>query len=168
MKLANIHLGNNVDIHESTSVNNVILRDGVRIAKRCSIFGGPDNLLEIGAHSYVGMNSTINGFVEKVTIGMHVSIAQNVSIMCDSGPNASQKMQRIFPPQQGPIAIGNHCWIGAFAILMPGVVLGDFCVVAASSFVKDSFPSYSIIGGIPARLIRMMTEEEIKKITSDD
>lgn len=114
------------------------------------------------------MNSIINGFVEKVTIGANVSIAQSVSIICDSGPNASTKLQRLFPLQKGEIKIGNHCWIGAFSMIMPGVELGDFCIVAANSFVKTSFPAYSIIGGTPAKLIRTMTNTEIAKLLADD
>ena len=166
MKFSNIQLGENVEIDPSTSFNNVVISHDVRIAKRCSIFGGPENVLEIGSYSYVGMNTIINGFVAKVKIGSHVSIAQNVNIMADSGPNASQEMQRIFPLEKGEIQIGDHCWIGASAVIMPNVHLGEFCVVAANSYVNSSFPKYSIIGGSPARLIRTLTEEEIKNIKS--
>jgi len=164
MKFANITLGLNVEIDPSTSFNNVIIGDHVKIAKRCSIFGGPNNSLEIGANSYIGMNSIINGFAAKVTIGYNVSIAQNVNIMADSGPNASPEMQKIFPLEKGPVNIGNHCWIGASAIIMDCVSLGDYCIVAANSFVNKSFPAFSIIGGNPAKLIRKFSQEEIELI----
>lgn len=164
MKFANITLGSDVEIDPSTSFNYVIIGDQVKIAKRCSIFGGPDNSLEIGASSYVGMNCIINGFAAKVKIGNNVSIAQNVNIMADSGPNASPEMQSIFPIEKAPVNIGNHCWIGASAIIMPNVTLGDFCIIAANSYVNKSFPRFSIIGGTPARLLRTFTEDEIKKI----
>lgn len=84
--------------------------------------------------------------------------------MVDSGPNASEVLQRIYPIKKGSIYIGDHSWIGASAIIMPGVHLGKFCIVAANSFINSSFPDYSIIGGNPAKLIRKMTETEIKKI----
>ena len=167
MIFENINLGGNVEIDPSSSINNVVLHSNVKIAKRCSIFGGADNLLEIGESSYIGMNTIINGFVEKVTIGSNTSIAQGVSIICDSGPNASPLLQRLYPLEKGPITIGNHCWIGAFSMIMPNVELGDFCIVAANSFVKISFPAYSIIGGTPAKLIRMITEEEITILNAD-
>ena len=167
MKFSNIQLGQNVEIDPSTNINNVVIKDNVKIAKRCSIFGGPENLLEIGEHTYIGMNTIINGFVEKVTIGSNVSIAQSVSIICDSGPNASPQLQRVFPMEKAPIKIGNHCWIGAFSMIMPNVELGVFCVVAANSFVKHSFPAYSVIGGTPAKLLRKMTEEEIAILQHD-
>lgn len=164
MKIENIHLGQDTQVDPTTSINNIVLDDYVRIAKHGSVFGGPNNLLEIGAHSYVGMNAIIEGFNEKITIGAHVSMAPNVYIMSGSGPNASEAMQKIFPIVKAPVAIGDHTWIGAGAVIMPGVTLGKYCVVAVNSFVNKSFPDFSVIGGSPARLIRTLTEEEQKRI----
>ena len=168
MKFANITLGENVEIDPSTSFNNVIIGSNVKIAKRCSLFGSPENILHIGENSYVGMNTIINGFAALVTIGTNVSIAQNVNIMADSGPNASPTLQRIFPIEKAAITIGNHCWIGASAIIMPSVQLGDYCIVAANSYVNKCFPPYSIIGGTPAKLIRTLTQTEKNLLLSDD
>ena len=166
MKFANISLGTNVEIDPSTSFNNVTIGDNVKIAKRCSLFGGPENILEIKENSYVGMNTIINGFAAKVIIGTNVSIAQNVNIMADSGPNASPALQQLFPIEKKSISIGNHCWIGASAIIMPGVELGNFCTVAANSYVNTSFPPYSVIGGSPAKLIRTFTQNEIDLLSA--
>jgi acetyltransferase-like isoleucine patch superfamily enzyme len=160
MKFANIQLGQEIEIDSSTSINNVIIGDYVKIAKRCSIYGGPDNLLELGEKTYVGMNSILNGYAEKLVIGSFVSIAQNVNIMVDSGPNASDNLQRLFPITKKSVHIADHCWIGANSIIMPGTHLGKFCVVAANSYVNRSFDSFSIIGGNPAKLIRTFSEEE--------
>jgi galactoside O-acetyltransferase len=167
MRYANINLGKDVEIDSSSTVNNVTIGDNVRIAKRCSVFGSPDNLLEIGADTYVGMNSLLNGFAAKLTIGSNVSIAQNVNIMVDSGPNASTVMQKIFPVDKRPVTIGNHVWIGTGSIIMPGVTLGDYCVVAANSFVNKSFDPFTVIGGNPAKLLRTFTEDEKKKIIEE-
>lgn len=168
MIFANIQLGKNVEIDVTTSINNVIIQDHTRIGKRCSIFGSIENPLEIGTNSYIGMNSILNGYSAKLKIGNNVSIAQNVNIMCDSGPNASLEMQKIFPIIKGSITIGDHCWIGANVIIMPNVQLGDFCVVAANSFVNKKFPSFCIIGGTPAKIIRKLTTYEIEKIKEND
>lgn len=167
MKYANINLGKDVEIDPSSTVNNVTIGDNVRIAKRCSVFGGPDNLLEIGAGTYIGMNSLLNGFAAKLTIGSNVSIAQNVNIMVDSGPNASTVMQKIFPVDKRPVTIGNHVWIGTGSIIMPGVTLGDYCVVAANSYVNKSFDPFTVIGGNPAKLLRTITEDEKKKMLEE-
>lgn len=164
MKFANIHLGRNVEIDESSLINNVILGDDVKIAKRCSVFGSSKNLLEIGNYSYVGMHSILNGYSAKLKIGSNVSIAQNVNIMVDSGPNTSPVLQRVFPIEKKPVTIGNHVWIGTGSIIMPGVELGDYCIVAANSFVNMSFEDFSIIGGNPAKLIRRFTDDEKQKM----
>lgn len=164
MIYANISLGENVQIDPTSSINNIVLGDNVKIAKRVSAYGNSENLLEIGENTYVGMNCILNGYSAKLIIGKNVSFAQNVNVMTDSGPNASPNMQRIYPIMAKEIVIGDHSWIGASAIIMPGVVLGKYCIVAAGSFVTTSFPDYSIIGGTPAKLIRFFTNDEKKEI----
>ena len=160
MKYANISLGANVEIEPSTSFNNVKIDDNVRIAKHCSIYGGPNNILDIGENSYVGMYTVLNGYAAKLTIGKNVSISQFVNIMVDSGPNASPGMLRLYPIIKGPVTIENDCWIGANSIIMPNVSIGEFSIVASNSFVNKSFPPFSVIGGTPARLIRSFSEAE--------
>ncbi|ACT12349.1 MULTISPECIES: acyltransferase [Pectobacterium] len=154
MKIENISLSGSASVDPSSSINNISLGDNVKIAKRCSIYGSPGHIVSIGDNSYIGMNTVINGFNAKVTIGRHVSIAQNINIMTDSGPNASPVLQKIYPIIKGGISIGDHSWIGASTIIMPGVKLGKYCIVAANSYVNDSFDDYSVIGGTPAKLIK--------------
>lgn len=57
-----------------------------------------------------------------------------------------------------PIVIGNHCWIGANSVILPGVQLGDRVIVGAGSVVTKSFPSNVIIAGNPAKVIRVIHE----------
>jgi acetyltransferase-like isoleucine patch superfamily enzyme len=61
-----------------------------------------------------------------------------------------------------PIRIGKHCWIGANAVILPAVSLGDRCVVGAGAVVTKSFPAGSVIGGVPARLLKQV-ESTISK-----
>jgi bifunctional N-acetylglucosamine-1-phosphate-uridyltransferase/glucosamine-1-phosphate-acetyltransferase GlmU-like protein len=53
------------------------------------------------------------------------------------------------------IIIGKGCWIGAKSTILDGAVIGDGCVVAAGSVVRGEFPPFSIIGGVPARILKM-------------
>src|SRR5665648_547288 len=156
MIISNIQLGKNINVDNSSSINNIKIGNNVKIAKRCSLYGSINNILEIGKNTYIGMNTIINGYAAKVKIGEHVSIAQSVNIMSDSGPNASKKMQKIFPLIKGEVNIDDNSWIGANSVIMPNVHLGKYCVVAANSFVNKSFDSYSVIGGNPARLLRKL------------
>lgn len=168
MIIANIHLGKDIRIEKDASINNVRIGDHTKIASCVRIFGSTEHLLEVGMGCYFGLNSIIEGYNAKVTIGNYVSFAQNVNLMSGSGPNASEVMQQIFPILKGEITIGDHSWIGASAIIMPNVKIGKYCVVAANSFVNQSFPDYAIIGGTPAKLIRTLTESEKEKLHSND
>lgn len=166
MILANIDFGHDVEVHDSSTVNNVTLGDHVKVGKRCSLFGSATHLLSIGPHSYIGPNTTVQGYAAPIAIGARVSIAQNVNIMSSSGPNASPLMQRYFPLLVEAVHIGDDSWIGANAVILPGVTLGEFCVVAANSLVSASFPAFSVIGGNPARLLRRLDPAVVRTQTS--
>lgn len=60
-----------------------------------------------------------------------------------------------------PIVIGDRCWIGANAIILPGVTLGKNVVVGAGAVVTKSFPDNVIIAGNPARLVRMLEDHTL-------
>jgi len=164
MITANIDLGINISIDTDASINNVKIGDNTKIAAGVRVFGSPEHQLLVGESCYFGPNTIVEGYNAPVTIGNHVSFAQNINLMSGSGPNASETMQRIFPILKGEVHLGDHTWIGASVVIMPNVTLGKFCIVAANSFVNKSFPDYSIIGGSPAKLIRILTKEEIEKL----
>lgn len=54
-----------------------------------------------------------------------------------------------------PVFIGNDVWLGTRCIVMPGVTIGDHAVVAANSVVTKDVPPYAVVGGVPAKLIKM-------------
>ena len=60
------------------------------------------------------------------------------------------------PVAAGKVKIGSRCWIGAHAVILKDVDLGDDCVVGAGAVVTRSFPSKSLVAGVPARLIRQL------------
>ena len=59
-----------------------------------------------------------------------------------------------------PASVGNDVWVGAGAIILSGVKVGDGAIVAAGSVVTKDVPPYAIVGGIPARVIRMRFDEQ--------
>lgn len=67
------------------------------------------------------------------------------------------------PENDMPVVIEDDVWCGANVIILKGVTIGHGSVVAAGAVVTKSFPPYSIIGGVPAKLIRMrFTPEQIE------
>ena len=62
-----------------------------------------------------------------------------------------------------PIIIGKRCWIGANAVILPEVVLGDDVVVGAGAIVSRSFPDGAVVAGIPAKLIKFRHAFELEE-----
>ncbi|MBU0477936.1 acyltransferase [bacterium] len=54
----------------------------------------------------------------------------------------------------GPVTIGDHTWIGERACILPNVVIGRHCVIGSNAVVTKSIPDYSVVAGIPARVIK--------------
>jgi len=68
------------------------------------------------------------------------------------------------PENDAPVVIEDDVWCGANVTILKGVTIGRGSVVAAGAVVTKSFPPYSIIGGVPAKLIKMrFTEEQIRE-----
>ncbi|MEP7165507.1 MAG: acyltransferase [Ferruginibacter sp.] len=108
--------------------------------------------IKIGNKNYFNRNMMIDacGYIE---IGDYNMFGPDIYIT-DSNHQAGMNLSPSSQPMQtGTVKIGNHCWIGAKAIILKDVELGDYCVVAAGAVVTKSFPAGSKVAGIPARLI---------------
>lgn len=120
--------------------------------------------LMIGDYTRVGLRNTIIG---PVTIGSHVNLAQNITV---TGLNHNFEDINIPIDEQGvstsQVIIEDDVWIGANAVILPGVTIGKHSVVAAGSVVSQSIPPYSVCAGIPARVIKQYDFEgkEWKKV----
>lgn len=92
---------------------------------------------------------------DNLTIGDRVSIAPRVTIVTSSHPNRS-RIRAFAPTGKGPVVIHDDAWIGAHAVILPGVTVGHGAVVGAGSVVASDVPPMVIVAGQPARQIRAL------------
>ena len=106
----------------------------------------------IGDYTRVGLHNTIIG---PVNIGHHVNLAQGITVTA-LNHNFEDSEKRI--DEQGvcttPVVIEDDVWIGANAVILPGVRVGTHSVVAAGAVVTKDVPPHSIVAGIPAKIIK--------------
>ena len=92
----------------------------------------------------------------KIEIGDYTQIAPNVGIISANHELTDNRKHVV-----KSVKIGKYCWLGMGAVILPGVVLGDYTVVAAGAIVSKSFPDgYCVIGGNPAKILKTLNKDE--------
>jgi acetyltransferase-like isoleucine patch superfamily enzyme len=115
--------------------------------------------VSVGGGSMIGENCFLDGY-SGLTIGRNVLVAHNASIIAEDHGFASRRIPiRLQPKTTGPIVIGDDVWIGCGARVLKGVTVGTGAIVGAGSVVTKDVPPYSIVGGIPARVLRMRPDD---------
>ena len=112
----------------------------------------------IGDYTRIGLHCTVIG---PVTIGNHVNLAQGITV---SALNHNFEDTRLRIDEQGvntsEIIIDDDVWIGANAVITAGVHIGRHSVVAAGAVVTKDVPEYSVVGGVPAKVIRTIRQTD--------
>ena len=117
---------------------------------------------DCGKNIAVGKNVFINSgckFQDQggIVIDDGALIGHNVVLATLNHSLAVRDRQDLIP---GPIRIGKNAWIGSNVTILPGVTVGDGAVVAAGAVVTKDVPAYTVAGGVPAGVLRPLTEEE--------
>jgi phosphonate metabolism protein (transferase hexapeptide repeat family) len=152
-----------------TSVHETVRLREAQIGRRCEVLCNTRiEYSSLGDYSYLGENCDVADAV----IGKFTAIANSVRIGAPNHPMGRPSQHRFtycpeyyeatasrdrdfFAERRGDrVIVGNDCWIGHAAILLPGVTVGDGAVIAAGAVVSRNVPPYTIVGGVPARPIR--------------
>jgi len=111
--------------------------------------------LSIGAKSVLGQECTISAF-QHISIGRECILADRVMMIdFDHGMVEVERPIREQGIYKRDVEIGHNVWIGYGACVLRGVTVGDNAVIGTSSVVTDDVPANAVVGGIPAKLIRM-------------
>lgn len=155
----------------------------VRFGRHCNITG--PQFIEIGKvcvfgdycfigayyksdipHLTIGNNCSFGDFnhitcANRINIGDGVLTGKSVTIT-DNSHGTTEKYNLLMRPSlrevssNGPVTIGKNVWIGDKATILPNVNIGDGSVIAANAVITKDVPPYSIVAGIPARIIKQL------------
>jgi maltose O-acetyltransferase len=91
----------------------------------------------------------------KIKIGENSTLAFQTTILTSANPNGPKNLlSRVYQKMTAPVIIGNNAWIGACAVILPGVTIGNYCVVAAGAVVTKDVPDYTVVAGVPATKVK--------------
>ena len=127
--------------------------------KRGAIIYGDGNNLDVHKSVSFGGNVVLYG-TESIKIDQYTIIGLNTILHTSThDPNASvYKKIRI----DRPIKIGKNVWIGAQCVILPGVIIEDNAIIAAGSVVTKNVKKDYVVGGIPAKLIKINNGKKIE------
>ncbi len=161
--LSSCELGKFVSVNGRPLVKNkgqIQLGDEVRVwskINKAKLFVDKDAVL------VVGRNSRINGVhisaSHKVIIGQNVRMAPYTIIMDNDYHNVNNHFES---GEMSPIVIEDDVWLALRSTVLKGVTIGKGAVVAAGSVVTKDVPSYTVVGGVPAKVIKKLKQKEGK------
>lgn len=145
--------------------NHVLIRNGVRLEV---VDPQNDVVINIGDNVNIEQNCHIVGRVN-INIENDVTITGNCSIVDVVHPyeciDDKTKIGNRISSLKKPVNIGTGSFIGFGSHIAPGVSIGKYCVVGAGSVVTRSIPDYSVVAGVPAKVIKHYSFEENKWVS---
>jgi len=131
---------------------NLVISDKVRINK--------PQMVSVGDNCYLGSGVQLYPWNAPITIGNNVLVAAGVRMITRKHVFADiDRPMREQGYSNAPIVIEDDVWIGFQAIILPGVTIGKGSIIGANAVVTKDVAPNSIVGGVPARLIRMRASD---------
>jgi acetyltransferase-like isoleucine patch superfamily enzyme len=129
------------------------LGDDVWLSRGCYVVAYRDAEVRIGERAYIGHRCLLYGH-GGIDIGRDALLANDVQLICGNHTFGRRDIPiRDQPGEQKPIVVGDDVWLGASAIVLGGVTIGQGAVVGAGAVVTHGLPPYSIARGVPAKVV---------------
>ncbi|MDR1678858.1 MAG: acyltransferase [Prevotellaceae bacterium] len=138
-----------------------LLKHNVQLQMPFIIYHNKENLI-LGENIYIGPDSILS-LEGKLTIESGTIIGPRLKVHTSNHNYESNMLPYNDECIVKNVHIGQNVWIGADVSIMPGVEIGEGCVVAACSVITENIPPYSVVGGNPAKLIKYRDIENYKK-----
>lgn len=162
-----------LDVQEDASIGRdcrirgrVILGPGSNVSRGCKLVGD----VEVGKGTNLNRDIEVIG---DVTIGKYCALARDILFQQKDHQIHKPAMQMRFYNRMldsklehvtdGPITVGNDVWIGARAIVLSGVTIGDGAVIGAGSIVTDDVEPYAVVAGVPAERIKWRFPSNVRE-----
>jgi acetyltransferase-like isoleucine patch superfamily enzyme len=145
-------------------------KDKISLGSEVSIYGfaylnaeGPSGFVSVGCGTRIDQFCALYG-QGGLDIGAWCAIASGVKIYSQSNQYKHDEPKRILeqPVIYKKVTIGDDVWIGANAVVFPGVQIGQGAIVGAGAVVRRDVPSYAIVAGVPATIIGWRKNEKSK------
>lgn len=146
-----------VSLTPSHHIRNAVYRYvcGLNLGEKAVVYYGAEirqpSKIWIGKGSIIGDNSILDGR-NGIRIGNNVVFASNVRIWTEQHDHRDPWF-RCETQKHGPVIIDDHAWIGSHTVILHSVHIGEGAVVAAGAVVTHDVPPFSIVAGIPAKII---------------
>src|SRR5262249_49476045 len=141
LRLLGARIGSDVVLHDVRFFN--LYRAGVAA-------------LEIGDQCFLGDECLLD-LAAPIRLERQVTLAERVLILTHTNVGyADHPLQRLFPASAGPVRLESGCFVGAGAIVLPGLTIGREAFVAAGSVVTHDVPPRTLVAGVPARAVRAL------------
>lgn len=138
-------------VNDGTMTIGEKVRLGSKVAP-IELVAGPGAELVIGSRTFINFGSSIVA-MQKIHIGADCQIGPHCIVM-DNAFHRVEPERRNEPAESNPIMIGDNVWLGARAIVLPGVTIGNGSVIGAGSVVTKDIPARTLAAGVPAKVIK--------------
>lgn len=139
---------------QTKKIKEIFGSTGVRVSVQANFNCDNGKNIHVGEDFLSNYNLTILD-IAPVKIGHNVMIGPNVDVYTVNHPLTAVGREK-YLAQASPVIIGNDVWIGGKVTIMPGVTIGNNVVVAAGAVVTKNVPDNTLVGGVPARMIKAL------------